>query len=363
MRKAWRGPLFGALYFLLLGAAVALLLLLDAPRQEESRKIGFIMTGRAGEGPDRSAAGARAACEAMDVELLLRDQVPTGTGACKLAVAELAEEGAEMIILSSPSYAAEMQESFDDYPQIYFYAPFANIGGPNLTGFSTRMYQARYLSGIVAGMYTKTGKIGFVSTVRSSEACRGIDAFALGVRRVRPEAEVVVAWTGGLADAERETRATQALIEEEGVDVITHHQGQYAVVDAAEAAGIASIGYYNKAEGTSERYLTCAACDWEILYKELIREYLRGQSSRVVNDWLGLETGVVGLTECSPLVSQAARDEVEKAKAEILSGMDVFTNEIYDNEGRLRCGAGESMSDAALQERIDWLVEGVQVYE
>ncbi len=359
-----RGIILTAAYLLAIGIAVMLLMLITAVNEPEEKKIGFIMTGSAAS--EHNAAnyeGIRAACKELGLELLVREQVPEFTGACAGAVQELAGEGADMIILSSPGYSEEMEPLLERYPQIAFYGIFANMDYRNLTGYSTRMYQARYLSGIIAGMYSKTGKIGFVSTTESSEACRNIDAFALGVRRVAPEAEVVVYWTGSGGETESARRAAGALIRDEGVDVITHHREQYAVVDAAEEAGVASIGYYNEVTAASDCYLTCAACNWKILYAELIREYMRGQSRSMAVDWLGLDAGAVGLTSYSPLVPQAAIDEVERAKAEILAGMDVFTNEIYDNEGRLRCGPGESMSDETLSSRIDWLAEGVRVYE
>lgn len=351
-----------ALYILLMGLAIALLFRLTAFNEPEMQKIGFIMTGSFSD-EFSNYDGVRAACESLGTKLLLRDRIPEFTGACPEAVKELAAEGAEMIILSSPGYSQELVPLFDSYPEITFYGIFADRDYRNLTGYSARMYQARYLSGIVAGMYSKNGKIGFVSTTSSPESCRNINAFALGVRRVAPDAEVIVAWTGGNGREEQDQRAANALIYDEKVDVITHHQEQYAVVDAAEAAGVASIGYYNEDKNVSERYLTCAACNWKVFYTELIREYMRGKGRTMTADWVGLDTGAVGLTEYSPLVSQAAIDEIERAKEEILAGMDVFTNEIYDNEGRLRCGPGEAMTDETLRSRIDWLAEGVRVYE
>ncbi len=362
-KKRWGQALIVA-YVLLLALTLTLIVKFGAAREPEVQKIGFITVG----GMDGQAAsayrGVSAACESLGVNLLARDNVGEYSGACPQAVAELAEEGAEMIILSSPGYAQELEPLFSRYPSVTFYGIFASASSydvNNLTSYSARMYQARYLSGIVAGTYTQSGRIGFVATEATSEVCRNINAFALGVRRVNPEAEVIVVWAG--TDTQSETRAAWALVQNERTDVLTYHQDQHTVVDVAEAAGAASIGYYEEAEGVSDRYLTCAACDWEIIYEQIIREYLRGQSENVVGDWLGLESGAVGLTEYSPLVSQAAIDEVEQASQDILSGWDVFTNEIYDNEGSLRCGQGESMTDETLLRRMDWLVEGVRVYE
>jgi len=365
MRRDKISPLLMVVYVALLLVTIVLVLKFGSSQEEEIQKIGFITTGdmnTTGWGSE-NYQGVRAACSALGVELLVRDQVAEYDGSCLQAVAELAEEGAGMIILSSGGYSHEMKPYFDQYPQIAFYGVFANMDVPNLTGYSARMYQARYLSGIIAGLKTETGRIGFVSTMETIEACRGINAFALGVRRVAPDAEVVVAWTGNASTEEDEREAARALISEEHVDVITYHQGQHAVIDEAEEAGIASIGYYEAASDVSERYLTCAACNWSVLYEQLIREYLRGQNRYVISDWLGLESDAIHLTAYSPLVSRDARSEVSRAINEIIAGQDVFTGEIYDNNGNLRCGEGEAMSDESLSQRMNWLVEGVRVYE
>jgi len=365
MRRDKTSPLLMVLYVALLLVTLVLVLKFGSPQEVEVQKIGFITTGdmdTTGWGSE-NYQGIRTACNNLGVKLLVRDHVSEDDGSCPQAVAELAEEGAEMIILSSGGYSYEMKPYFDQYPHISFYGVFANMDVPNLTGYSARMYQVRYLSGIIAGLRTRTGRIGFVSTSQSSESCRGINAFTLGVRRTAPKAEVVVAWAGTDSTDQKDREAARALISEEYVDVITYHLGQHAVIDEAEEAGIASIGYYEIASDVSDRYLTCAACNWSILYEQLIREYLRGQSRNVISDWLGLDSNAVHLTEYSPLVSQEARDEVSCAIDEILAGQPVFSGEIYDNNGTLRCGEGEAMSDEYLMQNMDWLVEGVRVYD
>ena len=69
----------------------------------------------------------------------------------------------------------------------------------NMSSFFGRMYQVRYLSGIIAGMKTQTGEIGYVAAFPIPEVIRGINAFTLGVRSVRPDATVYVrycnSWT------------------------------------------------------------------------------------------------------------------------------------------------------------------------
>lgn len=83
-------------------------------------------------------------------------------------------------------YGAD-REICKKYPDIYFaHATGCLSNGKNFTNYFGRIYQARYLSGIVAGLKTETNKIGYVSAMGSdnSECTGGVDAFAIGVESV-----------------------------------------------------------------------------------------------------------------------------------------------------------------------------------
>jgi phosphodiesterase/alkaline phosphatase D-like protein len=76
----------------------------------------------------------------------------------------------------------------------------------NMGNYFGRMYQARYLSGMVAGGMTKSKTIGYVAAFPIPEVIRGINAFALGVQAVNPEAVVRVVWTKTWYDPATEKR-------------------------------------------------------------------------------------------------------------------------------------------------------------
>jgi basic membrane protein A len=113
----------------------------------------------------------------------------------------------------------------------------------------------------------------------------------------------------------------------------------------------------------SSKYLTSVVCNWEILYEEIMKQYLQGNANSVENYWIGLEKEAVELSDFSNEVSDDVFVELEKAKAEILHGKDVFSGMIYDNTGVLRCDEGEIIRDKTLLEQFDWFVEGVEIYE
>lgn len=355
---------------LVLGAAVVCLLvwlLLGSGNQEgeHTATIGFIMSGSTEEEGWNlvNYEGIKSACEKFEAKLLVKEEVAEFTGQCEDAIHDLIKNGATMIILSSYGYSEEVRDVVKEYPEVAFYANSSEYHDENLTSFFVRMYQARYLAGIIAGKRTENGKVGYVAAMPNNEVNRGISAFALGVRRVNPEAVVKVVWTGSWDNKEKEKEAAKTLIQEAGVDLITYHQNQTYVVEEAEAAGIDSIGYHVDVKDASPHYLTSVICNWKMLYEGILRQYLQGKGNSVTNFWLGIANEAVDLAPYSELVSEEMIELVETAKEELLETPGVFAGEIYDNEGNKRCGENELISDEMLLEHFDWFVEGVEIYE
>lgn len=331
---------------------------------KNKEKIGFIMSGsRTDEGWNgKHYQGIMKAGEEAGAKILVEENVAEFSGQCEIAVKRLAKKGCGMLILSSYNYSEEIYHLAEEYPELSFYVNSSEYHAENMTSYFVRMYQARYLAGIVAGMMTKTNQIGYVASMSNNEVNRGISAFTLGVRRVNPEAEVVVIFTGSWENESAEKMAAETLIEEADADVLTYHQNKSFVIEAAEQKGVYSIGYQSETR-FSEKNLVTVCCDWSLVYKELVKAFLKGRANATDNFWIGMETGAVGLSPFSECVSQEAAKEVEKATQEILSGKAVFSGVIYDTEGRQQCGENEIISDEYLLEHFDWLVEGVKLYE
>lgn len=351
------GLVIALIFFVLLGY--------QEEKKEHREKIGFILSGGATEEGWNGMhyRGMKAACERVEADLLVSEYVSEFSGQCEMAVRELENAGCNMIVLSSYGYSEEVHELVREYPNVVFYGNSSEYHEENLTSYFVKMYEARYLAGIIAGRMTENNQIGYVAAMNNNEVNRGISAFTLGVKRVNPTATVHVIFTGTWDDEETEKAAANKLIEEVGVDLLTYHQNQTYVIEAAEEAGIYSIGYHESMQQFSERYLTAVKCDWQQVYKELIQEFLRGKANSVKNFWIGMNNGAVGLGEYSALVPGTVRKEVEVIEKEVLNGAEIFSGVIYDTDGNLQCDEDEIISDERLLEEFDWLVEGVRIYE
>ena len=348
-------------------AALVLVILFGFNTETETHKmkVGFIITGDIHEAGWSASHydGIKAACDELGLELLVRGNVKENSGQCPAAIEDLVSQGAEIIFLTSFNYPSEARAVIDKYPNIPFMDISMQETAKNLTACFARMYQGRYLAGALAGMKTKSNVLGYVAAIPNSEVCRGISAFALGAQKVNPDAKVVVMWTGDWQNPEVEREHARRLIEEAGADVLTYHQNEAATADVAESLGVDFIGFNALLEGYSDHYLTSVLCRWDLFYKDVFQQYFKGELSSVKYHWIGVPENVIILSKYSPAVTQEMQTKIAALENELKNAGHVFSNEIYDNQGILRCAAGQSLSDDDLLQQINWLVQGVEVLQ
>ena len=352
------------------GVAVLLLivgsiLLFHNGKKEDKTVVGVILPGSSDElgWNGTHYQGIKAACEELGVGIEVYENAAEYSGECEKAIRKMAEKGIRMIFLESFNYPDEVGEIIKEYPEISFYCCSTDISLKNYKTYFARVYQARYLSGIVAGMKTESNHIGYVAAMDNSEVNRGINAFTLGVQSVNPEATVHVTYTGAWDNKEKEQQKAYTLVKECGVDVLSYHQNQSYIVDVAEEMGVYVIGYNIEQGEYSDYLLTSVVSRWDIVYQEIIRDYLQNKNVGDKNYWIGIEKEAVGLAFYSGAVPQDAIEEVDRAIELLGNNKEVFSGRIYDREGNQRCSEDEVIRDEVLMQKMDWLVEGGEVYE
>ncbi len=362
MNKFTQGIIFVSLIMFLMVSIVAVVIFFGRTDVDYS-KVAFVLNGDSSDsGWNRSLCnGIDEYSESTDISVLTEYNVTEESGHVDDVCEDLIKRDAGVIFLTSYGFTSECKSLIEANPGVAFYGTSSDVKADNYTSYFVRYYQARYLAGILAGMHSKSGKIGYVAAKKNPQVVRGIDAFTLGVRNVNENATVYVKWTDSWSNPNAEREAARKLIEDVGVDLLTYHQNQPNVIDTAEEYGIDSIGYHEAFKGYSDHYLTSVVCNWGALYKELLGEDGAVGTAKDMC-WLGLEREVVGLSEYSPAVSNNEMLFIEAAKARILSGKDVFTGLIKDNTGVVRSKEGESITDEELMNDVDWFVEGVEIY-
>jgi len=289
----------------------------------------------------------------------------TNAAAVETAITECVEEGCNIIFATSWGYMDTCEALAEEFPEVIFsHGTGYKSNGTNFNNYFGRIYQARYLSGIIAGMKTETNKIGYVAAMgqENGEVTSGCNAFAMGVASVNPDAEVYVSVTNSWFDPEGEKQAAERLIAE-GCDVIGQHCDTPNPQTAAEEHGVWGVGYNSDmTKDAPGATLTSVMWDWSVYYTKAVQNVIDGTwvAGEKVDNYFGdMADGLVTLGEFNPdLVTDEMIAKVEEVKAQIVSGeWDVFDGktEIMDNEGNAHTLEGADYGSC------NWYYENVNV--
>ena len=297
--------------------------------------------------------------DSLNLEMAYYENVPEDSTARSI-MEKAIRNGAKIIVVNSHGYEKVMMGVAERFPEVVFFHATGVRTAPNVSAFFGRMYQMRYLSGIVAGLKTKTNKIGYVAGFNFPEVNRGINAFALGVQKVNPDAKVYVSWSNSWGDESMAADATRALIDKHRIDVLTVHVNSLSPYEIADEKNIWIVGYNrDNSMRFPKHFLTAPIWRWEKFYGPHINDVLQGKFLGR-SYWLGQETGLVDLAPMTEHVSDSIRQVVEQERDRLLNTLfDVFQGPLVDNHGVLRVGKGESMTDEELLNHFDWYVKGV----
>ena len=328
-------------------------------------KVGFILNGKINDHSwgESHYNGMEISARELNLDVVYKEDIPEDES-CVETIEELIAYGCKIIICDSFGYGEWELQCAKDHPDVYFFHATGVEEWDNLSTYFGRIYQMRYLSGIVAGLQTETNEIGYVAAFPIAEVNRGINAFTLGVRRVNPKASVHVEWSNSWTGEEENAAATRELMAAHAIDVLTVHSDAMAPLEIADENNIWTIGYnVDNSERFPDTFLTAPIWNWEKFYEPRILECLQGKFQGI-HYWEGVETGLVDLASLTENAKPGIAEKVEEERARLMSGtFDVFYGPIIDNEGNVRVKEGQSMTDDLMLNDFFWYVEGVVVDE
>lgn len=281
-------------------------------------------------------------------------------------IQECIDEGSQIIFTTSWKYMEETAKMAEEYPDIYFSHGTGYLSnGKNFNNYFGRIYQPRYLSGIVAGMNTKMGKVGYVAAqgIDNSEVTGGIDAFAIGVAQVNPEAKVYVSVTNSWYDPEMEQAAAQKLLDL-GCDVMAQHCDTPYPQLLAQERGVYGIGYNSDMQKETPDSCLCSVIwNWSSYYTSAVESVIEGTWTGE-NYYGGMSEGVVQLTDVASFAAEGTKEKVSEATASILSGENnIFDGELLTNAGETVGSQGGTLDDATITGGINWYYQNVELVE
>ena len=319
---------------------------------KEDLKVGIIFIGDENEGYSASHInGIKAAAEKLG---LAEDQVIMKTNigedeSCLDAAEDLAADGCQLIFATSFGHESYLMEAAQNHPELTFahatgYQAAAS-GLENFSNYFDNIYEARYVSGVVAGMKLKEmidngeisaadAKIGYVGAYPYAEVISGFTAFFLGVRSEVPEATMKVLYTNSWADPAAEAETAKQLISD-GCVLISQHADTTGAPTSCQEEGIPCVGYnVSMLSVAPDVALTSPTNNWEVYYEEAIQHVLNGEKLPV--DWSkGFDVDAVRITELGTAVAEGTEAKVEEVKNALMKGeLHVFDTSTFTVDGK-----------------------------
>ena len=299
------------------------------------------------------------------VETTFVENVPEGPDATRV-IRDLAKQGNDIIFTTSFGYMDPTLKVAKEFPEVKFDHITGYKRAPNMATGNIRFYEGRYVQGVVAGLMTKSNKIGYIASFPIPEVIQGINAFGLGLRSVNKDAEVSVIWVNTWYDPVKEADAAKVHIAE-GADILAQHTDSPAMLQTAEKAGVYGFGQSSDMKAFAPKaQLFSSVNNWGPYYVSQIQALMDGSWTTgdgpdhwAGNTWAGMADDFLVLTPFENMPADVAK-AAQKAADDIKSGTNkIFTGPIRDNTGAEKVPAGKTLNDGELFTTLDYYVEGV----
>ena len=257
-------------------------------------KVGVIYIGDENEG--YTAAHMAGIDQMMSNLGLSEDQVvektliPEDESAYDAAV-DLADQGCNIIFGTSFGHESYLLQAAAEYPEVQFCHATgyqaASSGLSNMHNYFDSIYEARYVSGVVAGMKLNEmiengditadqAKIGYVGAYTYAEVISGYTSFFLGARSVCPSATMEVQFTGSWYDEAAEKEAANTLIAN-GCKLISQHADSMGAPTACETAGVPNVSYNGSTvSACPNTFIVSSRVNWAPYYEYAIKAVMNG---------------------------------------------------------------------------------------
>ncbi|MEO6015296.1 MAG: BMP family ABC transporter substrate-binding protein [Devosia sp.] len=343
------------------GAAATLPLLGSKAFAQEKLKVGFIFLGPIGDfGWTWAHNKGREAIDAAlgdKVETLYTENVAEDASAIP-AIRDLANAGCKLIFTTSYGYMDQTVQVASEFPDVKFEHCTGFKRADNVSTYNSKFHEGRAVLGTIAGMMSKSGKLGYLGSYKVPEVVLGVNAFTLAAQKKNPNATVNLVLIDSWYDPPKEAAATETMVNL-GDDIITTHTDSPGPLQILEQKGLFGFGQgADMSAFAPNAHLTAIEDIWGPYYVERAQAVLDG-SWKSSDTWDGFKEGTVVIAPYNKSVPADVAAEADKIQAGYKDGSyNIFTGPIYDQDGNLKVKDGEVIGDGDLAV-MDWFVKGV----
>ncbi len=266
---------------------------------------------------------------------------------------DLIDFGSDIIFTTTSQLIQPSLKAAVEHPEVKILNCSLNTTHQYIRTYYARMYEGKFLTGVIAGSLTENNRIGYVADYPIYGMTANINAFALGAKFVNPRAKVYLEWSTLKDHDVYKTFWEQQVSYVSNQDMITPQ-------NASRQFGLYHI---NNDEITN---LVMPVWNWGVFYEKLIQSIMSGswkkeddtEGTKALNYWWGMSAGVIDII-CSQNLPAPTRQLVDLLKQLICSGqLDPFDGEIIAQDGTIMSKANERMHPEEIV-KMDWLVDNV----
>ncbi|MBW9147956.1 BMP family ABC transporter substrate-binding protein [Clostridium sp. CM028] len=278
---------------------------------------------------------------------------------------ELCEKDYDIIFTTCPSYLNITLRAALKYDNIKFFNCSPVKAFRNVSTYFGRSHEPRFLLGLIAGAITKSNIIGYIDIYNETEVITGINAFALGVKTVNPNAKVTISWLNETGDINHSKELIQGL-QRLGADLIMQND-LTALGKGSRDFGLYSLKYSEKeSKWIPEVNYALITWDWGQFYEKILRNIVNGSfkgifstESKRVSFWWGMDSGLVDIIYSKHNVPiQTQKLVVIMRELIIENRFHTFTGPVHDTKGQLRINDGD-IGNYEDMLYMDWFVDNV----
>jgi len=286
-----------------------------------------------------------------------RDQTP------EEVLKELAESGCNCVFTTTPRLIHETQKAAVEYPDTKFLNCSLNMAFSHIRTYYGRMYEAKFLCGLIAGVMTEKNVIAYVADYPIAGVISSINAFARGVELVNPKAKIKLYWST------RKGIDIPEELQKSGADLVSS-QDMLTPGTALRNFGLYRLDEIRGEDGETSfeagDELALPLWNWGKFYERIIRSILSGSwnelsnldEAHAVNYWWGLASGVIDIAVSDDLPEGIKTMTGFYKKAIMRRSFAPFEGYLTDQAGNHRSESDGYIATADIV-KMDWLLDNI----
>ena len=274
------------------------------------------------------------------------------------SIEQLARAGNKLIFTTSFGYMEPTLKVAKKYPNVHFEHATGYKRDKNMSTYSGRFYQGRYIQGLIAGKMSKTGVLGYIGSFPIPEVISGINATMLAAQTINPNIKLKIIWVNTWFDPGKEADAAKALIDQ-GADVIMQHTDSPAPMQVAAERGKLAFGQdFEMIKFGPKTQLTSIMDNWAPYYVERVKLELEGKWTSE-DTWGGLKSKMVVMAPYTNMPDDVKKMAEETEAAIIAGTLHPFKCPIVAQDGKeVECKDGKNLEDAQIL-GMNFYVKGI----